>query len=333
MGLSILKKMKRRTFIKNATGIAGGLTFVPLKNSVAIPNPVTNQDYPIIDTHQHLWDHDKSKLKWPKPPIDKGDFLLPEYRKEVKGLNVIKTIFMEVAIPEELREYEANFALDLCKDPDSKVVGAVIYGHPNDDKFREFVSMFKDNKHLKGVRCRFANKEEMLTKKVQNNLQWLGDQGLFFDLGINPTWLGNSFPIVEKCRDTTFILNHCGTADPVALFPEEIEKPRKPKYDVITWKRGIEALGSQDNVICKISGIVSHVPRYPLQAKHLAPTVNYCLDAFGQDKVVFAGDWPTCLSNMPLRNWILTLKKIVKSRPIMEQKKLFHDNAVRIYRV
>ncbi len=325
--------MKRRTFIKNASGIAGGLALSPLRDSTALSNPASNQDYPIIDTHQHLWDYEKFKLKWTRPPIDTGDFLLPEYRKEVKGLNVIKTIFMEVDISEELREYEANYALNLCKDPSSKVVGAVIYGHPNDDNFREFVSGFAGSPHLKGVRCRFAKKEEMQSEKVLKNLQWLGDQGLFFDLGIRPTWLGDSVSTVKKCRDTTFILNHCGTADPVALFPEGIEKPRKPKYDGIKWKRDIEALSDQENVICKISGIVAHVPGYDLRAEHLAPTVNYCLDSFGQDKVVFAGDWPTCLYNMPLRKWIITLKEIVKSRSIGAQKKLFHDNAERIYRV
>ena len=324
--------MKRRTFIKNASGIAGSIALAPLAESCTLSNTNNSQDYPIIDTHQHLWNKEKSQLKWTKPPINKGDFLIPEYRKEVKGLNVVKTIYMEVDIPTELREYEAKFSLDLCADPSSKMVGAVIYGHPDDDNFRSFISQYSSNHYLIGVRCR-GSKERLFSQKALTNLQWLGDQGLFFDLGVNPTWLIDCAEMVKKCQNTTFILNHCGTADPVALFPEEIERPRAPNYNVEIWKRGISLLGSENNVICKISGIVALVKNYELKAKHVAPTINYCLDSFGPDKVIFAGDWPTCLYNMPLRQWILTLKEVVKSRPHIEQKKLFHDNAKRIYRI
>ncbi|MEQ9286276.1 MAG: amidohydrolase family protein [Cyclobacteriaceae bacterium] len=325
--------MKRRKFIRQTSGFAAGLALAPLAGSHAVADGGSEQDYPIIDTHQHLWDKDKFRLKWTKDPIDKGDFLLPEYRKEVNGLNVVKTIYMEVDIPEELQEYEADFALNLCKDPTSKMAGAVVHGDPSNDNFRDFVSKFSNDPHLKGVRCRFTSKEAMLSNQAIENLRWLGDQGLLFDLGIPPTWLGDSLAVVEQCQDTTFILNHCGTADPVALFPPDVVKPRESKYDGIKWKRDIEALGDQGNVVCKISGIVAHVRGYDLQAKHLAPTINHCLDSFGPDRVVFAGDWPTCLYNMPLRQWILTLKAVVKSRKYEEQKKLFHDNARRIYRV
>lgn len=325
--------MKRRKFIRQTSGFAAGFVLAPVAVGQTVAGVGSGQDYPIIDTHQHLWDKDKFRLKWTKHPIDKGDFLLPEYRKEVKGLNVVKTIYMEVDIPKELREYEADFALNLCKDPTTKMVGAVIHGDPSDDNFRGFVSKFTSDAHLKGVRCRFASKEAMLSNKTIENLRWLGDQGLLFDLGIRPTWLGDSLAVVKKCSNTTFILNHCGTADPVVLFPPDIAQPREPKYDGTKWKKDIEALGQQENVVCKISGIVAHVRGYDLKAQHQAPTINHCLDSFGSDRVIFAGDWPTCLYNMPLRQWILTLKEVVKSKNHQEQKKLFHDNAGRIYRV
>ncbi|MFY0651757.1 MAG: amidohydrolase family protein [Cyclobacteriaceae bacterium] len=324
--------MNRRKFIKQSSGIAAGLAVAPLSCSQTGNQSLGDQDYPIIDTHQHLWDKEIFRLKWTKPPIDKGDFLIPEYRKEVKGLNVVKTIYMEVDISDDLREFEANFALGLCDDPSSKMVGAVIYGHPDDNNFRSFISKFSNNPKLKGVRS-LGEKERLFSNKALKNLQWLGDQGLFYDLGVGPTMLIDCSDIVKKCPNTTFILNHCGTADPIALFPDDIERPRPPKYDVEVWKKGISMLANQDNVICKISGIVAHAREYKLKAMHVAPTIDFCLDSFGPDKVVFAGDWPTCLYNMPLRQWILTLKEVVKSRSYAEQKKLFHDNAERIYKV
>lgn len=71
--------------------------------------------YPIIDTHQHLW-NSRFNLTWPKPPINEGEFMLPEYRSEAKGLNFVKSVYMEVAVPKAQRREEALFALDLCEE-------------------------------------------------------------------------------------------------------------------------------------------------------------------------------------------------------------------------
>jgi predicted TIM-barrel fold metal-dependent hydrolase len=138
---------------------------------------------------------------------------------------------------------------------------------------------------------------------------------------------------VDQCPGTPFVLNHCGAADPVAFFPEGKEKPREPEHDRDAWFRDIEQLALRPNVICKISGIVSHVPDYPLRAEDLAPIINHCLDRFGPDRVIFAGDWPVVLWNMPLATWIQTLKEVVSERPFEERRKLFHDNAEIFYDV
>ena len=45
----------------------------------------------------------------------------------------------------------------------------------------------------------------------------------------------------------------------------------------------------------------------------------------------FGGDWPVCLLGATLREWMDTLAEIVAERPADEQRKLWHDNAVRHY--
>ena len=63
----------------------------------------------------------------------------------------------------------------------------------------------------------------------------------------------------------------------------------------------------------------------------LAPIVNHVLDTFGPDRVMFGGDWPVCLLGATLAEWINGLKAVVASRPAEQQRKLFHDNAARVY--
>jgi L-fuconolactonase len=55
------------------------------------------------------------------------------------------------------------------------------------------------------------------------------------------------------------------------------------------------------------------------------------MEVFGRDRVMFGGDWPVCTMTATYKQWVDALKQIVKDRKEEEQKKLFHDNAVKFY--
>jgi predicted TIM-barrel fold metal-dependent hydrolase len=46
---------------------------------------------------------------------------------------------------------------------------------------------------------------------------------------------------------------------------------------------------------------------------------------------MFGGDWPVCTQVGTFKEWLSALQAIVKNRPQDQQRKLFHDNAVRVY--
>ena len=114
-------------------------------------------------------------------------------------------------------------------------------------------------------------------------------------------------------------------------MPEEKEAPREPRHDMDQWYREMERLAKQENMICKISGIVDNAGNFPLSAADLTPIIDHCLDSFGPDRVIFAGDWPVCLRNMPIDQWIEMLKEVGFRRSLADQRKLFHDNAAAFY--
>ena len=53
--------------------------------------------------------------------------------------------------------------------------------------------------------------------------------------------------------------------------------------------------------------------------------------AFGEDRVIFGGDWPVCTLGASLAQWIAALKEIVAARPTVVQDKLFNLNAEQLY--
>ena len=284
---------------------------------------------PIVDTHQHLWDLTRLKLTWLSPPLDRS-FTLEDYVQATQGLHVVQAVYMEVAAPRQQRMEEAQYVIGLCRQPRGLTRAAVLAGSPTDEDFVPYVTQFKGNPCVKGFRGALAARRTG-DEQVVKHLRWLGELGMRFDLNVSPPSLAEAARLVDRCPGTRFVLDHCGNPDPVAFFPAGRAAPRPPQHAPEQWKQDISRLGAKANVICKISGLVSRVPEVRLTAEDLAPIINHCLEAFGPDRAVFAGDWPVCLRGMPLRDWITLLKAVVADRSEQDQRKLFHDNAVKFY--
>jgi L-fuconolactonase len=317
--------MNRRRFLERVSQAAVVTGLLSPLRCLGGPSSI-----PIVDTHQHLWDLTKFQLQWLSPPLDRS-FITKDYLEATQGLSVVKAVYMEVAVPPSQRLQEAQYVIDLCRQPGSVTCAAVIAGSPAEDGFEQYVMQFKGSPYIKGVRGSFSSPQQMSDKQVIRNLRLLGELGMRFDLNVSPASLAEAAQLVSECPDTRFVLDHCGNADPVAFFPAGRTLPRPAQHSPEQWKRDIGKLAAQGNVICKISGIVSRVPGTPLAAEDLAPIINHCLDAFGPDRAVFAGDWPVCLRGMPLRDWVGLLKAVVAHRSEPDQRKLFHDNAVKFY--
>ena len=58
--------------------------------------------------------------------------------------------------------------------------------------------------------------------------------------------------------------------------------------------------------------------------------VNHCLEVFGPDRVMFAGDWPVCTRGQ-VRDWVGHSRRSSPIGPDEQRRKLFHDNALRFY--
>jgi predicted TIM-barrel fold metal-dependent hydrolase len=99
------------------------------------------------------------------------------------------------------------------------------------------------------------------------------------------------------------------------------------------WMDDIQALASQPNIVAKISGIIAGIDKTKPVKDQLAPFVDHVWNSFGPDRVVFGGDWPVCLLGGSYATWVETLREIAAVRSAADQRKLFHDNAVRTYRL
>src|SRR5438876_114978 len=207
----------RRQFLTKTAS----LTLAGLASKIAEANDKQKKMIPIIDTHQHLWDLKKFRLPWIKPgSILAKDHLMSDYLKATEGLNIVKTIYMEVDLDQAQQKEEAEFVIETCKRGDTPMVAGVISGRPNSEGFAKYITPFKGNRYLNGVRQ----------------------------------------------------ILHAQPPAALCLVPKVI--------------KGIR---------------------------------------------LFGGDWPVCTQVATYKEWLRALQAIVKERREEQQRKLFHDNAVRVY--
>lgn len=295
---------------------------------------------PIVDTHQHLWDLSRFHLPWlDEVPELKRDHLTRDYLAAAEGLNVVKTVYMEVDVAPEQQVDEADGVIDLCARYDSPTVAAVISGRPASPDFAAYIRRFAGSPYIVGVRqvlhVPSAPPGLCLEPQFVESMQLLGDLGLHFEICMRPGELSDAVELVERCSQTRFIVDHCGNADPYVVAGAGESEPDDPSAHTRDgWMEALAALAAQPNTACKISGIIARA-RPGWTPADLADTVNHCLDTFGPDRVVFGGDWPVCNlgADTSLRAWVEALKEIVAARSPSEQRKLFHDNGVNIYRL
>ena len=318
--------MNRRQFL-----FGSAMFLIGCRDVVRIQPQQPVNNFSIVDTHQHLWNLRQFRLPWLKPGGElTRDFTLADYEKATEGLGITKAIYMEVAVVPEQKLAEAEHIIKICADRRNPTCAAVIGGSILQESFRDYILQFKGNPYIKGIRHGLNNPKQLEDNLLIQNLQLLGSLNMSFDLLVPPRLIGQAAKLVERCGDTRFILDHCGNADPLT-FNHKLDWSRKPQHDADQWKRNIDKLAKQMNVICKISGIIARVPKGKATADVLSPIVTHCLDAFGPDRVVFGSDWPVCTRGAPLHIWTNLLHEIVQKRSFEEQQKLLSKNAHRFY--
>jgi len=316
----------RRAFLRTAAAATAGVLSMTLPADAA--QPLYNGL--IVDTHQHLWNLKELRLPWvagltgkPKEILGR-DYLPSDYATATKGLNVTKSVYMEVDVAEADQVKEADYVTGLCQEGKTPMVAAVISGRPASPGFKDYLDRFKGNKYIKGLRqvlhTPATPPKFCLDEAFVKGVQLLGERGLSFDLCLKCDQLAFGAELVDRCPQTRFIVDHCGN-------------PHNGALDLAGWEQALGKLANarNRNVLCKVSGIYGNVSAVDWPTARLAPVVRKVIDLFGWDRVMFAGDWPVVNLGASFATWVETVKEIVRADKPEQQKQLFHDNAVRFY--
>ena len=281
-------------------------------------------DVPIVDAHLHLWNPRTFRMPW----LDGNELLnkpydLAEYREHTAGIEIAAMVYLQVEVDPPYALLEAHWVVERANQ-DPRIQGIVPWAPlEHGERARSFLStLVAIDPRIKGVRRLLQS--EALGFAVQpdfvRGVQLLAEFDLSFDLCIVHPQLPDALALVRQCPETSFILDHIG-------------KPDIAGQRLDPWREQIQELAAFPNVLCKVSGLVTEADAQHWTPQDLAPYLVHVLAAFGEDRVVFGGDWPVALGASSYRRWVETLDGLTSQLSVQAKRKLWGDNARRFYRL
>jgi predicted TIM-barrel fold metal-dependent hydrolase len=143
--------------------------------------------------------------------------------------------------------------------------------------------------------------------------------GLQFDLQ-TPWWhLDEAADLARDFPDTQIVLLHTG-------LPAD-----RSAEGLAAWKAAMGTLARWPNAAVKISGI--GLPGVAWTAENNRQVVLTTIELFGVDRCMFGSNFPVDSVCGDLNTIFTGYKTITAGFAEEERKKMFHDNAIRIYRI
>jgi L-fuconolactonase len=283
--------------------------------------------FPIIDTHVHLWDTTYLHRPWlEEEPLLNRPYGLDQYQEQTSDLSIKAIVCVEADVLPEERLQEVRWLSDQARQ--NFLIQGIVAAAPMGDEERPSVRSFLDtlvtiDSRVKGVRRNIQG--EMMPgfcvrPNFVNDVQMLSEYDLSFDLCLKHRQLPDVIELVRQCPDTRFVLDHVG-------------KPDIKQHLLEPWREHMQKLATFPNVDCKISGMVTEADHQHWTAKDIAAYAMHVLTVFGEDRVMFGGDWPVLLLASSYQRWVETVDVLMSHRSASAMSKFWSENARRVYRL
>jgi predicted TIM-barrel fold metal-dependent hydrolase len=295
---------------------------------------------PLIDAHHHFWDLGMGKHPWLVPATDQEmvfgdptplyrDYLPADLEADACNQNLVASVHVEAGWDRSDPVGETAWLSQLA-DTQRLPTVLVVYAQLDDPGVGKVLEAQIACPLVRGVRFvlswhgdrrkSFVQRSDyMVDRQWRQGFALLARFGLSFDLMLYPSQMAEAARLAARFPETLILVNHAGS--PTDRDPQGMQR----------WRAGLRALAAQPNLRIKISDLVAYDHDWTLDS--LRPIVLECIDAFGTERAMFASDFPVAGLHATYDQVFDSFKAIVADLTLEEQRRLFHDNAERDYRI
>ncbi len=296
-------------------------------------------DGPIIDAHHHLWDLSLGRHPWLTGTDSAikalGDisflrhtYLPTDFLADIGPQNVTGSVYIE-AVWDRTRPptEEMDWVAGLAKPPG--IAARMIAWAPlQDADVADTLDALAARPGVVGLResirwhpdpSKRWTEDGILDQPLwRRGLAQLASRNLMLELLMNPWQCEAVARLARDVPNQQIIINHCAT--PTDRDDAGLQR----------WRTGLALMAAHPNVAIKLSNYPAYARDRSLPA--VRQVIMTLLDAFGTDRAMFGTDYPVGRRTLGYQDVCETFKDAIAELSFDEQRALFHDNAVRIYR-
>ena len=295
---------------------------------------------PVVDAHHHVWDLSLEAHPWltgaALASFRYGDYsairrtyLPADYRRDTARFNVVKTVYVEAEWDQRDPIGETRWVHETAAReglPHAMVAQARLDRVDAAQVLAEQAAfpLVRSVRHKPQWAARPHDAKRgapgsMDCPRWREGFALLARHRLHFDLQ-TPWWhLDAAAELARDFPATTIILNHAGL--PADRSPEGLA----------AWRTAMQLLAREANVAVKISGL--GVPGEHWTAELQEPVVRDAVAMFGTERAMFASNYPVDSLVATFDEIYGSFLEITRDLPEAVRRRLFHDNAARIYRL
>ena len=301
---------------------------------------MTDDELPIIDAHHHFWDLSMRRHPWLAPdamiPFRYGDyssikrnFMPDDYRALTGPHQVVATVTMEGEWDEDHLVEESDWMTRVAEQhgaPAAHVARAYLHRADAADVLAAHASF----PIVRGIRHKPAaapspDRIEHAAPASMSDPAWrrgygeLAKNGLHFELQA-PWWHADELlDLIAAYPETPVVINH--TFLPADRSPEGLHG----------WRAAMKRAASAPQTTLKLSGIGLTGRAWSLDDNRAI--IRDSIEIFGTDRCMFASNFPVDGLCGSFETIYAGYKQATADLPLADRLKLFHDNAVRVYRL
>lgn len=275
-----------------------------------------------VDAHHHLWDLGVRDQPWitgeAMSPIRRNfgvDDLVPlAMAAGMDATVLVQTVTVAQETPELLAHAQSCALV-------AAVVGWTDLTAPSVADDLATLVDGPGGRWLRGIRHQVQGEPDprwLCRQDVRRGLAAVADAGLVYELLTLPHQLPAAVETVAALPQALFVLDHCS-------------KPPVASGELEPWASGLAELAVHDNVVCKLSGLVTEADWVGWSAQDLRPYVDVVLEAFGSRRLMFGSDWPVCLLATTYHEVVATVERLLAGLSPAERAAVFGDTARRVY--